>query len=184
MINKKLIILDRDGVINHDSPHFIKSPDEWIPIPGSIEAIAALKSAGFLVAVCTNQSGIGRGYYNHAMLAAIHEKMNTILKEHGHVLDAIIYCPHMPEANCTCRKPKPGMMLTLLTQFDVLAHETWVVGDSWRDLEAGLTAGCKPLLVKTGNGEKTSIHHADQLKNIPICADLASAIGILTAEEK
>lgn len=177
---QKLIILDRDGVINHDSPHFIKSPEEWIPLTGSMEAIAALKTAGFIVAVCTNQSGVGRGYYSEAILASIHQKMTDLLAKHGHAFDAIVYCPHTPEAHCHCRKPKSGMVLALLAQFNVSAQDTWVVGDSWRDMEAGMTVGCKTLLVKTGNGEKTCATHAEALANTPVCDDLASAVGILT----
>lgn len=175
----KLIILDRDGVINHDSPHYIKSPDEWIPITGSIDAIAALKRAGFTIAVCTNQSGVGRGYYDETTLGLIHAKMNDALALHGYTFDAIVYCPHVPEAGCDCRKPKPGMVLRLLAQFEAKAQQTWIVGDSWRDLEAGIAAGCKPLLVKTGNGEKTAHTHTEQLVNIPICDDLAAAVGLL-----
>lgn len=175
----KLIILDRDGVINHDSPHFIKSPDEWIPIPGSIEAIAALKKAGCTVAVCTNQSGVGRGYYDEDMLANIHAKMNAVLEKLGFAFDAITYCPHLPEVECNCRKPKPGMVLALLKQFNAVAADTWVVGDSFRDLEAGMAVGCKTLLVKTGNGEKTLEKHSAELGNTVICDDLASAVSVL-----
>ncbi|MFI4956283.1 MAG: D-glycero-beta-D-manno-heptose 1,7-bisphosphate 7-phosphatase [Gammaproteobacteria bacterium] len=179
-----LIILDRDGVINHDSPHFIKSPDEWIPIPGSMEAIAALKKAGFAVAVCTNQSGVGRGYYDEAMLALIHAKMIAELDSYGYAFDAIVYCPHLPEAGCDCRKPKPGMVHALLKQFDVVASDTWVVGDSFRDLEAGIAAGCKTLLVKTGNGEKTLLKHGDALGHTVVCADLASAVALIALKCK
>jgi D-glycero-D-manno-heptose 1,7-bisphosphate phosphatase len=174
-----LIILDRDGVINHDSPHFIKSPDEWVPIPGSIEAIAALKKAGYAVAVCTNQSGVGRGYYDEAMLAKIHAKMSAELADFGFTFDAIAYCPHLPEAGCNCRKPKPGMVLALLKQFNAVPLDTWVVGDSFRDLEAGVAAGCKTLLVKTGNGERTLLKHGNELGNTVICDDLAAAVSIL-----
>ncbi len=184
MQSTRLVILDRDGVINHDSPHFIKSPEEWIPIPGSIEAIATLKSKGFCVAVCTNQSGIGRGYYTEETLTAIHAKMIGLLAEHGHAFDAIIHCPHLPEINCDCRKPKPGMVNTLLSQFNAAPAQTWVVGDSFRDIEAGLAAGCQVLLVKTGNGEKTLKTHSEALITVPVCEDLAGAVDILNLTRK
>ncbi len=182
MANTKLVILDRDGVINQDSPHFIKSPDEWVPLPGSIEAIAALKQAGFLVAVCTNQSGVGRGYYTEATLSAIHSKMELLLAAQGYAFDAIVYCPHLPEANCACRKPKPGMVENLLAQLNVGPDETWIIGDSFRDLAAGMSAGCRTLLVKTGNGEKTLSKHAAELINIPVYADLKEAVGMFVKQ--
>jgi D-glycero-D-manno-heptose 1,7-bisphosphate phosphatase len=172
----KLIILDRDGVINQDSPHFIKSAEEWHPIPGSLDAIAALKKAGFLVAVCTNQSGIGRGYYTEATLSDIHAKMTRLLAEKGCAVDAIIHCPHLPEINCACRKPKPGMIHTLLGQFQVQPKDAWVIGDSFRDLQAGMAAGCPVILVKTGNGEQTLVKHGAELAGVPVFEDLKEVV--------
>ncbi|GHD61518.1 D-glycero-beta-D-manno-heptose 1,7-bisphosphate 7-phosphatase [Jeongeupia chitinilytica] len=151
----KLLILDRDGVINHDSPDYIKSPDEWIPIEGSLDAIGALTRAGWTLVVATNQSGIGRGYYDVATLNRIHAKMHRLVHDAGGEIDAIFFCPHMSEAQCRCRKPAPGMVLDIAKRFHVSPTELWMVGDSQRDLEAIAAAGGKPLLVRTGNGKKT-----------------------------
>lgn len=148
----KLIFLDRDGVINLDSKEFIKSPDEWIPIPGSLEAIALLTQAGYRIAILTNQSGVGRGMYDLAMLAKIHEKMLGHIREAGGNVDAIFYCPHAPDEGCDCRKPKSGLFLQAQAYFQCDLQKIWAVGDSKRDLEAAATVGCQPVLVKTGNG--------------------------------
>lgn len=150
----KLILLDRDGVINFDSPDYIKSPEEWQPIPGSLEAIALLTRAGFTVAVTTNQSGVGRGYYDLKTLAAIHEKMLTQVREEGGEISAIFFCPHHPDEQCLCRKPKPGLLFQARDYFQADLSEVWSVGDSKRDIEAAVAAGCKPVLVRTGNGDK------------------------------
>ncbi|HEX2530785.1 MAG TPA: D-glycero-beta-D-manno-heptose 1,7-bisphosphate 7-phosphatase [Burkholderiaceae bacterium] len=151
----KLIILDRDGVINYDSDNFIKSPDEWRPIPGSLEAIARLNQAGYRVVVSTNQSGIARGMFNMLTLNAIHQKMHTAAQSVGADIDAVFFCPHAADDNCDCRKPKPGMLHTIAKRFDVSLKGIPVVGDSLRDLQAGFVAGCVPYLVLTGKGEKT-----------------------------
>lgn len=151
----RLIILDRDGVINHDSPDFIRTPDQWQPIEGSIAAIAALKKAGYLVAVATNQSGVGRGLYTEETLAAMHARFADLLAQQGEAIDALVYCPHLPTDDCVCRKPRPGMIQQLLTQFGVLPEEAVVVGDSLRDLQAGWTCGVSAVLVRTGNGQKS-----------------------------
>ena len=151
----KLIILDRDGVINEDSDAFIKSPDEWIPIPGSIDAIARLTSAGYTVVVATNQSGLGRGLFDITTLNAIHQKMLDTVKTAGGAIPAIMFCPHLPTDDCDCRKPRPGMFLTIGKRFDVELKGIPAVGDSLRDLQAALLAGCTPYLVLTGKGRQT-----------------------------
>lgn len=151
----KLIILDRDGVINFDSDQFIKSPEEWKPIPGSLEAIARLNQAGYRVAVATNQSGIGRGLFDMPMLNAIHDKMHKSLAQVGGRIDAIFFCPHTNDANCDCRKPKSGMIEEIAARFDVSLQGVPAVGDSLRDLEAAARLGAQPYLVLTGKGAKT-----------------------------
>lgn len=151
----KLVILDRDGVINHDSDDFIKSPDEWEPLPGSLEAIALLNQHGFTVAVATNQSGIARGLYDVEALEAIHQKMHHALAQVGGRIEAVRYCPHIAQDNCECRKPKSKMAVDIGKQFDVNLTNVPGVGDSLRDLQAFANVGCQPMLVRTGNGEKT-----------------------------
>ncbi|WP_442111101.1 D-glycero-beta-D-manno-heptose 1,7-bisphosphate 7-phosphatase [Pseudomonas sp. NUPR-001] len=151
----KLLILDRDGVINQDSDAYIKSLEEWIPIPGSIEAIAQLSKAGWTVAVATNQSGIARGYYDLATLEAMHARLRRLVAEQGGEVGLIVYCPHGPDEGCECRKPKPGMLRTIAAHYQVELAGLWFVGDSKGDLEAALTVDAQPILVKTGKGEKT-----------------------------
>jgi D-glycero-D-manno-heptose 1,7-bisphosphate phosphatase len=151
----KLIILDRDGVINHDSDNFIKSPDEWVPIPGSLEAIARLHQAGYRVVVATNQSGVARGLFNIFTLNAIHQKLHTAVKLVGGEIDAIFFCPHAADDNCDCRKPKAGLLHEIAKRFDISLKGVPTVGDSLRDLQAGFVAGCTPYLVLTGKGQKT-----------------------------
>ena len=152
----KLIILDRDGVINHDSDAFIKSPDEWTPIKGSLEAIARLNQAGYRVVVATNQSGVARGLFDIQTLNAIHQKMHSAAQQVGADIDAVFFCPHSADDNCDCRKPKPGMFHEIAKRFNIsLRGGVATVGDSLRDLQAGYVAGCAPYLVLTGKGEKT-----------------------------
>jgi D-glycero-D-manno-heptose 1,7-bisphosphate phosphatase len=151
----KLIILDRDGVINHDSDAFIKSPAEWIPIPGSLEAIARLNQAGYRVVVATNQSGVARGFFDMMTLNAIHQKLHAAAQLVGADIDAIFFCPHAADDNCDCRKPKPGMMYEIAHRYEVSLKGVPCVGDSLRDLQAGFVAGCIPHLVLTGKGEKS-----------------------------
>jgi D-glycero-D-manno-heptose 1,7-bisphosphate phosphatase len=171
----RLIILDRDGVINVDSPDFIKSPDEWHVIPGSLKAIADLNRAGYHVCVATNQSGIARGYFDLATLAAIHDKMMEELAAVGGKLDAIFFCPHAPDDDCDCRKPKPGLYFQALNFFKLSPNEAIVIGDSLRDITAAQTAGCKAILVKSNKG------------NIAVSADvsvyenLKEAVGAIIA---
>ncbi|PIG28854.1 D-glycero-D-manno-heptose 1,7-bisphosphate phosphatase [Janthinobacterium sp. 35] len=152
----KLIILDRDGVINHDSPDFIKSPAEWLPIPGSLEAIARLNQAGYRVVVASNQSGIAREYFDMTVLNAIHQKMHTLAQQVGADIDAIFFCPHAGADNCDCRKPKPGMFHEISKRYNTSLKGVPTVGDSLRDLQAGFISGCVPYLVLTGKGEKTN----------------------------
>lgn len=151
----KLIVLDRDGVINYDSDDYIKSVDEWIPLPGSLEAIARLNRAGYTVTVATNQSGIARGYYDLDALQAMHAKLRTGLAELGGELGMIAYCPHGPDDGCDCRKPLPGMLNQIATHYGVSMESVPVVGDSLRDLEAAMAVGAHPVLVRTGKGERT-----------------------------
>jgi D-glycero-D-manno-heptose 1,7-bisphosphate phosphatase len=151
----KLIILDRDGVINYDSAQFIKSPDEWKPIPGSLGAIARLNQAGFRVVLATNQSGVGRGLFDMATLNAIHDKMHKMLAQAGGRIDALFYCPHTADSNCDCRKPKAGMFDEIARRFNAPLAGVPSVGDSLRDLQASATMGAQPILVLTGKGEKT-----------------------------
>jgi D-glycero-D-manno-heptose 1,7-bisphosphate phosphatase len=152
---RKLVILDRDGVINVDSDAFIKSPDEWVAIPGSLEAIARLNQAGYRVAVASNQSGIGRGLFDMAALNAMHAKMHRQLAAVGGRIDAVFFCPHTAQDQCDCRKPKPGMLKMIADRFEIDPEETPVVGDSLRDLQAGAALGFRTHLVLTGKGEKT-----------------------------
>lgn len=157
----KLIILDRDGVINHDRDDYVKSADECVPIDGSIDAIARLHKAGFTVVVATNQSGLARGKFDLDDLEAMHEKITGLVEEQGAELGAIFYCPHHPDDKCKCRKPMPGMVDAIEAEFNTSAEGFYFVGDSLRDMQAATTKGCKPILVKTGNGEKTITQLAD-----------------------
>lgn len=151
----KLVILDRDGVINKDSANFIKNPNEWIPIPGSLEAIAMLNQHGFRIAVATNQSGVSRGLFDMATLNSIHDKMHRELALVGGRIDAVFYCPHSTDDHCDCRKPKPGMIKEIGKRFSLELNEVFAVGDALRDIQAFADAGCKTILVRTGKGEDT-----------------------------
>lgn len=150
-----LVILDRDGVINRDSADFVKTPDEWQPLPGSLEGIAALCNAGVRVCVVTNQSGVGRGLFDEAGLEAINERMRSQVRQHGGEIERIVYCPHRPDDGCDCRKPRPGMFLQLARELGTSLDNVPAVGDSLRDLQAARAAGARPVLVLTGNGERT-----------------------------
>lgn len=151
----KLIILDRDGVINSDSDLFIKSPAEWLPLPGSLEAIARLNQAGYRVVVATNQSGVGRGLFDMTTLNAIHDKMHKAAALTGARIDAVFFCPHTADSHCHCRKPKSGMFEEIAARFNTSLAGVPAVGDSLRDLQAGVPMGTKPYLVLTGKGAKT-----------------------------
>lgn len=158
----RLILLDRDGVINLDSPEFVKTPEEWQAIPGSLAAIADLKASGRRVAICSNQSGVARGIVSAEMFDAIEQKMLAELHNHRTELDLVLYCTHHPDDGCSCRKPLPGMLLEAMTTLAVGPDETCFVGDSLRDLQAAIAAGCRPVLVQTGNGNQT----LDQLNEL------------------
>ena len=176
----KLIILDRDGVINQDSDNFIKSPEEWKPILGSLDAIARLNRAGYRVVVATNQSGVGRGLFDMAMLNAIHAKMHKAVAAAGGRIDAVFYCPHAAEAKCACRKPQAGMYLEIAERFDISLVNVFAVGDSLRDLQAAVAVGAAPILVLTGKGAKT-MATGDVPEGTRVFADLASAIDEVLA---
>jgi D-glycero-D-manno-heptose 1,7-bisphosphate phosphatase len=169
----KLVILDRDGTINHDSDHYIKSLDEWRPIKGSIEAIARLTHAGYRVVVATNQSGIARGLFTTRTLFEIHDALQRAAAQAGGRVDAFFFCPHADAAGCECRKPKPGMLLEVARRFNVSLGDTYMVGDSLKDVQAALAAGARPVLVLTGKGKKTQAEG-----NLPagtkVFADLAA----------
>ena len=177
----KLIILDRDGVINKDSNAYIKMPVEWAPLPKSLEAIARLNQAGYKIVVITNQSAVGRGYCSLETLKEIHGKMETMLAQHSGKIAKIYFCPHTPEDNCNCRKPKTGMFAQVAADYNIDLHDVINIGDSLRDMQAGTAIGCTNYLVKTGNGlqtlstlEKNSATE-NQVKNIKAFADLADA---------
>jgi D-glycero-D-manno-heptose 1,7-bisphosphate phosphatase len=151
----KLVILDRDGTINHDSDHYIKSLEEWRPIPGSLEGIARLTQAGYRVVVATNQSGIARGLLTTRTLFEIHEHLQRAVAQAGGRIDAFFFCPHADAAGCPCRKPKPGMLLEVAQRFNISLRDTYMVGDALRDVQAAAAAGARPVLVLTGKGKKT-----------------------------
>lgn len=177
----KIVILDRDGVINYDSAQFIKSPAEWKPIPGSLEAIARLNQAGFRVVVASNQSGVGRGLLDMSTLNEINGKMHKALAQVGGRIDAVFYCPHANDADCECRKPKPGMLQEIARRFNVDLMGVASVGDSLRDLQAAVAVGARPYLVLTGKGAKT-VEAGGLPEGTVVVEDLAQAvIRILTA---
>ena len=178
----KLIVLDRDGVINYDSDQFIKSPEEWRPVPGSVEAIARLNHAGYRVVVATNQSGIGRGLFDMAMLNTIHEKMHKALAHAGARVDAIFFCPHTADSKCECRKPRAGMLIEIGKRFNTELTGVPCIGDSLRDLQAAETVGAQPILVLTGKGEKT-LRDGNFPQNTVIYPDLAFAASALLVSE-
>lgn len=171
---KKLLILDRDGVINEDSDDYVKSVDEWQPIPGSIEAIAALSKAGWTICVATNQSGLGRGYFSEADLAAMHTKLHALVAEKGGNVHDIFCCPHRPDEACDCRKPAPGLIDRIIAKYGDVSG-CWFVGDTRRDLEAGIARGMQPILVRTGKGEKTlrDVHAMPGLRVFNSLSDVA-----------
>jgi D-glycero-D-manno-heptose 1,7-bisphosphate phosphatase len=171
----KMVIIDRDGVINEDSDDYIKSAEEWKPIDGSLEAINRLKKSGYQVTVATNQSGLARGYFDQSALQAIHDKMDRLLALRGTSVDGIFFCPHSPSDNCVCRKPKPGLLLQIAQQFDIKLKETYFVGDSLSDIQAARMAGARPVLVKTGKGRTTLEKHGP-FDDVPVYDNLASFV--------
>lgn len=176
----KLVILDRDGVINHDSEQYIKSAEEWQPIAGSLEAIARFTQAGYHVVVATNQSGLGRGLFDMTALNAMHDKMHKAVNQLGGRIDAVFFCPHAQDAGCACRKPQPGMLLEIAARFNVALEGAPAIGDSLRDLQAASAAGARPILVLTGKGEQT--RKAGGLpEGTEVHQDLAAAAAALGA---
>jgi len=176
----QLVILDRDGVINEDSDDYIKSVDEFVPLPGSLAAIARLNRAGYTVAVATNQSGVGRGLFDLATLGAMHDKLTRLLVEEGGRVDRIFYCPHSPDDACDCRKPRPGLMQQIAAHYKMSLTDVPVIGDSLRDLEAARAVGARPLLVKTGKGQR-ALTTGEGLDGVPVYADLAAAVNDLVS---
>jgi len=179
----KLIILDRDGVINLDSELFIKSPEEWIAIPRSLEAIAMLNQAEYLIAIATNQSGLNRGLFDMDTLNAMHAKMHDELAANGGNIDAIFFCPHTYSENCSCRKPKPGMLIEISKRFSTNIKNIPLVGDSLRDLQAAVAVDCLPVLVLTGKGKKT-LEQGNLPPNTLIYDDLYSFVVDWLAKNK
>lgn len=179
----KLIVLDRDGVINHDSDAYIKSPDEWLPVEGSLEAIARLNHAGYTVVIASNQSGLARGYIDVEALTAIHMKMDEMLSRIGGHIDAVFFCPHGPDDGCDCRKPKPGMLLDIGQRFNVSLSDVLFIGDSVTDIKAAHDASASAMLVRTGKGKKAEkILQNDSKLSVPVYDDLASAVEAILQE--
>ncbi|MEO7107673.1 MAG: D-glycero-beta-D-manno-heptose 1,7-bisphosphate 7-phosphatase [Rhodoferax sp.] len=181
----KLVILDRDGTINEDSVDFVKSPSEWEPLPGALEAIARLNHAGWHVVVATNQSGLGRGLFDVASLNAMHTKMHTMLAAVGGRVDAIFYCPHAPDEGCRCRKPEPGLFEQIGERYGIDLQGVPAVGDAQRDLVSAVTAGCEPHLVLTGKA--AAYRGGDLPEGYPIDTivhqDLAAFVDYLVMQD-
>ncbi len=174
----RLVILGRDGVINEDSDELIKSPDEWVALPGSLEAIVRLNRHGYYVAVATNQSGLAHGLFDLGTLNLIHDKMRQELADIGGYIDMISFCPHSSDDDCECRKPKPGMIREIVSRLGVDFQAIWLVGDSLRDLQAAQAVGIAPILVRTGKGE-TTLEKDEGLEGIPVYDDLAAVVDVL-----
>jgi D-glycero-D-manno-heptose 1,7-bisphosphate phosphatase len=177
----KFVILDRDGVINQDSEQFIKTPEEWKPIPGSLEAIARLHQAGYRVVVASNQSGVGRGLFDMAMLNSIHARMHKLVAQAGGRIEAVFFCPHPADSACDCRKPKPGMLREISKRYHLELKGVPAIGDSLRDLEAAIAVGARPILVLTGKGRKT-LDGGGLPEDVRVHADLAEAVQALLTE--
>ncbi len=178
----KLIILDRDGVINYDSDEYIKSAEEWRPIPGSLEAIARLSQNNYRVIVASNQSGLARGKFDIDALNKIHQKMHTHLSQYGGIIEAIFFCPHGPDAGCECRKPKPGLLKDIAERLHISLRGVTSVGDKLSDIEAAQTAGANPVLVKTGHGQSV-VDSGDVPDEVPVYDDLATFVDSLFPAE-
>lgn len=173
----KLVILDRDGVINHDSTTYIKSPEEWRPISGSLEAIAHLHQNGYIICVATNQAGIGRGLYSQQDLERIHHKMMQSVADSGGKITRVFYCPHHPDDDCPCRKPRPGLIYQIADYLQAPVEGVPLVGDKLSDIQAAVVAGCKPILVKTGVSDQamTPLPYS----GVPIYLNLAAAAAAI-----
>ena len=157
----KLVILDRNGTLNEHREDFVKSDIEWMPLPGALEAVARLNHAGWHVVIASNQSGLGRGLFDVASLNAMHAKMHKMLAAVGGRVEAVFYCPHSPDEGCECRKPKPGMLLEGARKFAVDTKRSFMVGDRWRDIEAGQHAGCRTIFIDGGYEDKEPARPAD-----------------------
>ena len=175
-LDKRIIVLDRDGVINEDSAQYIKSPDEWVPVTGSIEAIAKLYHHGYRIFVITNQSGIARQYYSIEVLHQIHRKMHDYVDRAGGKIEGILFCPHGPDDACDCRKPKAGLFEQLQKIIHMSLEGVPAIGDSWRDLQAAQLVCAFPILVRTGKGTDTEHQHASALGEIPVYQNLAQVV--------
>ncbi len=180
----KLILLDRDGVINEDSDEFIKSAEEWVPIPGSLDAIASLTHAGYTNVVVTNQSGLAQGLFDISELHAIHNKMHEHVNKAGGRIDVVMYCPHAAGDDCACRKPKPGMLHSVSERLNTELTNVYMVGDSLRDLQAAMAVGATPVLVLTGKGKDTLDNNAGLDERVAVYDDLAAFTDYLLEQEK
>ena len=178
-----LIILDRDGVINDDSDEYIKSPEEWLPIPGSLDAIARLHQEGYQIVVVTNQSGLARGLFDMDTLNCIHAKMIEAVRHKGGDIDAIFFCPHGPDDGCYCRKPKTGLFVDIADRLKINLAGIYAVGDSLRDITAARAMHALPILVRTGKGEKT-LQQGEGIKDVPVFADLAAFTDHLLTKQR
>lgn len=181
MSQNRYVLLDRDGVINHDSDDYIKSPEEWEAIEGSLEAIALLNSQGYKVVVITNQAGLERGLFDQATLDSIHAKMHRMVQEKGGTITAVYFCPHRPETACNCRKPKPGLLEAFAAEYHADLKDTPFVGDTIKDIQAAVSAGAQPILVKTGKGRKTLANNPDL--TIPVFENLYDAANHLVSRQ-
>jgi D-glycero-D-manno-heptose 1,7-bisphosphate phosphatase len=179
---KPLVILDRDGVINFDSDDFIRSPQEWIPIPGSLEAIGRLHRAGCTIVVATNQSGVGRGLFGLEELERIHAKMHEAVRASGGRIDGIFFCPHRPDENCECRKPRPGLLKRIAKTLDVDLRDACLVGDSQRDILAARSVSASPVLVRSGKGRRT-LEQGAEIGDTPVFDDLAAFADDFLSDE-
>lgn len=178
-MSESYVLLDRDGVINFDSDDFIKSAEEWEPIPGSLEAIALLNQHDFKVIVITNQSGIGRGLYDETVLTEMHNKMHRLAGLKGAKIETVYFCPHIPEDHCQCRKPKPGMLKSFANDQQITLNDIYFIGDKLADIQAAEAAGANPILVKTGKGQKTLASNPEI--SHPIFENLYDAAKFITA---
>lgn len=172
----RVVILDRDGVINEDSDEYIKTIDEWVPLPGSVDAIARLSHGGYRVAVATNQSGLARGFVTPTDLDAMHRLLRNLLAEQGGRIEMIVYCPHGPDEGCHCRKPRPGMLQEIGRRLSVDLAGVPFIGDSLADVAAARAAGALPWLVRTGKGERALATGSRELDGVPVYRDLAAAV--------
>ncbi|MDJ0701066.1 MAG: D-glycero-beta-D-manno-heptose 1,7-bisphosphate 7-phosphatase [Woeseiaceae bacterium] len=177
----RLVVLDRDGVINRDSKDFVKTTNEWQPLPGSIEAIGSLSKAGFTIAIASNQSGLAREMFDRNALRAMHRKLRRLVAAEGGAVDRIVVCPHGPDEGCSCRKPAPGLLRRLARHYGVEMTNVPVIGDSLRDLQAAIRVGARPILVLTGNGRKTRRSLEGDLAGVEVFDDLAAAADALIA---